>query len=297
MNLTQEITYLKQRFPNVWDAITKRRYKKAEQFHDYRAVYYCFAQNIVEAQLNSAEDNRAIAVLSLAQTWVLSEKKQNPIFFVSSGILEAAINSQIAFEVDWLNMPFPFDSFSFVLPRTVSYTFNGTPIVAFSLCKVTDLNNKTNIFNENTPCLVVSAITSDGQYTCTRLTVPFQPGAHPWMNEKDTGGGSTEPLLHLVFNLIFAMAARPEYIETGRKIGFHRKSNSEIWTPNIIGRKYAVKTSAAAYGTGIKKRLHWRRGHFRQQRYGKNNAETKIIWLEPALIGAKVNDERTNTEN
>jgi hypothetical protein len=33
------------------------------------------------------------------------------------------------------------------------------------------------------------------------------------------------------------------------------------------------------------KSAHWRRGHFREQRFGKGRVESKIIWLQPTMVG------------
>lgn len=100
-------------------------------------------------------------------------------------------------------------------------------------------------------------------------------------------------LLHeitqIVFNILFVMNARPEYVERGAKQGIHKKNHSEIWTPNVIGAKYQIKTvkSKDAEPSGFHKRIHWRRGHYRLQKYGVGLTQEKRIWIEPVLVGGK----------
>ncbi|MDI5832638.1 hypothetical protein OCF84_21030 (plasmid) [Shewanella xiamenensis] len=43
--------------------------------------------------------------------------------------------------------------------------------------------------------------------------------------------------------------------------------------------------SANSFPEGTGKRMHWRRGHWRNQRRGKSLSETQIIWIKPTLVG------------
>ena len=73
----------------------------------------------------------------------------------------------------------------------------------------------------------------------------------------------------------------------------------EFWSPNVIGAKYKFKrevptivdgkfvTGQRATGTHASPRLHWRRGHYRNQAFGHQRKERKTIWIEPCLIGAE----------
>jgi hypothetical protein len=89
----------------------------------------------------------------------------------------------------------------------------------------------------------------------------------------------------LVFRLLLTMNARKELIESGFRAGRHKKTGAEIWTPNIVGRNYRISRPATSSGEGSQKRLHWRRGHFRNQAIGARRAEHKLIWIEPTLVG------------
>ncbi|HXA24424.1 MAG TPA: hypothetical protein VNW90_19225 [Acetobacteraceae bacterium] len=105
----------------------------------------------------------------------------------------------------------------------------------------------------------------------------------------------------ILFGTILAMNARPQLVEKGKlvkRVGKAEKAR-EFWTPNVIGARYKFKrevariadgqfvTGARATGTHASPRLHWRRGHYRNQPVGVGRKERKIIWLEPCLIGAE----------
>jgi hypothetical protein len=92
------------------------------------------------------------------------------------------------------------------------------------------------------------------------------------------------------------MQARPALVERGRAAGRHKKLGVELWTPTVVGRNYRVARSAgsAAAGVSARPRMHWRRGHFRQQAVGpRGGGAHKTIWLEPTLVAAGGDQERT----
>lgn len=42
--------------------------------------------------------------------------------------------------------------------------------------------------------------------------------------------------------------------------------------------------SDASVPTGLEVEAHWRRGHWRRQRYGEDRADTRLIWIKPVLV-------------
>jgi hypothetical protein len=38
--------------------------------------------------------------------------------------------------------------------------------------------------------------------------------------------------------------------------------------------------------TGLSRRIHWRRGHWRMQPYGPESALRRRIWIKPMLVGS-----------
>jgi hypothetical protein len=57
-----------------------------------------------------------------------------------------------------------------------------------------------------------------------------------------------------------------------------------LWNATFIGKGYSAQRIGAGGGSGPGKRMHWRRGHLRNQRYGENRSLVKVVWIEPVLI-------------
>ena len=105
----------------------------------------------------------------------------------------------------------------------------------------------------------------------------------------------------ILFGTFLAMNARPQLVERGALLKRVGKAGNarEFWSPNVIGAKYKFKRETARvvegrfvvqqreHGTHASPRLHWRRGHYRNQPVGPGRKERKTIWLEPCLIGAE----------
>lgn len=92
--------------------------------------------------------------------------------------------------------------------------------------------------------------------------------------------------------LMLAMTARPQMIETGTCVRpakiKHGRLRSELWSPNMIGARYQVLRAKTEHqgGTHASPCLHWRRGHYRYQKYGPGLTLRKLIPIDPVLVGA-----------
>lgn len=53
----------------------------------------------------------------------------------------------------------------------------------------------------------------------------------------------------------------------------------------LVSSKEKLEYSSSQSSDNSKVAAHWRRGHFRNQRYGEELSKTKILWIQPALIG------------
>lgn len=84
--------------------------------------------------------------------------------------------------------------------------------------------------------------------------------------------------------------ARPEKTKKGRRV-------DELWHPNLIGWDYRARRidpAQGAHGTHASPRMHWRRGHMRNQPYGhkpwSEDSPKRITWIEPVLINAPTDE-------
>jgi hypothetical protein len=131
--------------------------------------------------------------------------------------------------------------------------------------------------------------------------------SHPYLDDELTeqDEGFLDRMGAIAFGTLLAMNAKPELLERGkllRKVVKGEKTR-EFWSPNVIGARYKLKRevprivggkfvqSQREGGTHASPRMHWRRGHFRQQPYGVGLRERRTVWIEPMLIGAAVEEK------
>jgi len=105
--------------------------------------------------------------------------------------------------------------------------------------------------------------------------------------------------------LMLALTARPNFIQIGglsraQKIKKGKVVRDELWHPNLIGWEYQAqrvitKPTSGDHGTHASPRMHWRRGHMRNQPFGPkpwtDTSTKRLTWIEPVLISAP--DEET----
>ena len=93
----------------------------------------------------------------------------------------------------------------------------------------------------------------------------------------------------LMLKLLVVLNTRPNLVERGqcvrpRRIKRGRVKCRELWSPNLIGWRYQVAAGIPA-GTHASPRMHWRRGHIRNQPFGTGRTQRRLVWIEPMLIG------------
>jgi len=94
----------------------------------------------------------------------------------------------------------------------------------------------------------------------------------------------------LMFKLLVVLNTRPSLVEPAtcirRACSRKGKLRSELWSANIIGAQYRVlRENTPPTGTHASPRLHWRRGHLRNQAHGPGRTLRKLAWIEPTLVG------------
>lgn len=94
----------------------------------------------------------------------------------------------------------------------------------------------------------------------------------------------------LMLKLLVVLNTRPGLVEPSTRLRDARirkgRARCELWSPNIIGRTYRVlREGTVPIGTHASPRLHWRRGHLRNQAHGPGRTLHKLAWIEPTLVG------------
>lgn len=98
-------------------------------------------------------------------------------------------------------------------------------------------------------------------------------------------------IMKLAVNLIFIMSARPELVKIlPGKTRPAKNGKAAIVRPPVLGLGYKIQGGVSVQSGEPDKhhpkmRLHWRRGHYRDQPCGKGRNHRKIIWIEPYIAG------------
>ena len=62
----------------------------------------------------------------------------------------------------------------------------------------------------------------------------------------------------------------------------------------LVDRTYVGEREGLRYDSTYDRKpvsMHWRRGHYRTQKHGKNYSETKLLWIKPTLVGSSDADK------
>lgn len=90
----------------------------------------------------------------------------------------------------------------------------------------------------------------------------------------------------ILYTLLTVLSIRPELMEPHRQLRKPKKGKPDLWEPRWLGRTYKYPKNELG-GTHSSPRLHVRKGHIRNQKYGEGLNMTKQIWIEPFLVGDK----------
>jgi hypothetical protein len=237
-----------------------------------------------------------------------------PTYYISRTLLEAVLQSDLPEGTTWDSLSLPMPAGTIMLPRgVVSHPLKGD--VGF-ICYAS-LPPAIGISKENLFLLFFSCpdqaqtisfnssylLLQPGEEVNSRAFDDFAAAAKNTMNvsyneyfwsdeEKEKLASFSAHVGNLLFRILLVMQACPKLLSKGQHTGKRNKRGREIWTPNIIGKDYAIKrsgpTSEGSGGWNV--RMHWRRGHLRQQPHGPNNSLRKTIWVEPMLVGAEAQE-------
>lgn len=103
--------------------------------------------------------------------------------------------------------------------------------------------------------------------------------------------GISHRMTNLVINLIMAMTARPELIGDERllrskQVHAGRVIHDALWSPRMIGENFGRSVYGDQHGgSHASPSVHWRRGHWRNQRKGPALSIKELIWIEPVQVG------------
>lgn len=308
------IATLGREHPALWRTCYPRAYADTGAWHSpkYPAAFFGLsamrsANNPISTWPGSLQNAYVVAAQCARHTM--------PTYFVGRSLIEAISRSAPPADLDWQTMAMPFPGLTFILPKGAfrhpidgecgfvsiaraghmeeihfpalgcpRLTVNGGNLIAVA---VTHEPENFNMFDaslaKDSPTIggisaahgVYDHFGADG--------MPVQKALEP--EEKDF----TTAMFGLAIRLVLVMMARPEIVSPGSSNGKASKASGvEFWTPNIIGKNYRITVESSKSGSDGghgSPRLHWRRGHFRQQAFGTGMSQHRTLWIEPTLVG------------
>lgn len=288
VNIKQQCDLWAKWQPLFWKDLNPKIYKDVDRFQDYRARAVFFAVNLWAAfdgidEVFGEEQKQALVSASIGQN------NDFPTYFVGRDLLEACLNTRPPDDIDWKAMNLPFEQITFIFERgalkvedqeLLFLQYTRARADAYELRAPGTKKAPLTIFLES-DMFCINGITENFANYRRVFASPYSPQKDWKVLDSDPfdvkiSAEETvflETISNLVFNLIFVMKSRPILVESGRRVSFHKKQQTDIWTPHTIGVKYRIQrqrsASSASEPTGIKRRLHWRAGHTRLQNKGK----------------------------
>lgn len=307
------IDELEKRYSKEWAVLYPRIYERTSSYHsprelaaDLLGAFLVGEKARIEKIALGLPDQHALVGASLLASLRV------PTFFLSRNLLEALAKTQPPQGIAWKDMHLPFEAAAFVFPRgALKHSSEGE----LSCLWYARLRGG-QIYRSPFASGRTFEVDEDKLYfrgsldkSLASLMHGYSESNQPEINAVDLSeyddtfyGQSTQPLnkgdqavleagISLVLGALLAMLERPQLLSRGAFTGKRSKKGAEFWTPNVIGGDYRASTSGSlSQGQGSSPRLHWRRGHWRNQPYGPRHELRKHLWIEPMLIAGGVAD-------
>lgn len=236
---------------------------------------------------------------ALLRQYVINDfvKEEWPIFFVKQNFLKAVQNTNPP-DFNLHDLKLPRNPMIFVFPfGELKIEDKNVPFITFAKVEKTffvsiwfcdheifymELDNVWNLssYNELARERLLGESTSKAYKYTTKE-------AENWV---DKNQDEIKDLGLLVFNILLILNSRPKLISSENDIPKNLQiPNQKIKikpyaTPLWIGLDYKIiKESVGSHASPT---IHWRRGHIRNQAFGQNHSQHRIIWIEPTIVGA-----------
>jgi hypothetical protein len=307
--------------PDLLKMTYPRVYERCETYHSPRTVGVMLAQALHTQRLFGINACPTTFILMAPAMKPLIER-QVPLMFLAPAFLEAVRNTDFHDEINWSELELPYEEGIFVLPRgALIHPVDGE--VAFIMWSrqragvhklpFRDRTGKNTIelpgdrFSFVAGCPYAdNMVWFDSNITAEKR--PILKFGHMFYGEDGSPQLVRDRMRHqdfpleskdhdfletigkLLFGSLMALNARPQLqgrSDLIRSVPAKKDRDPlEFWSPNVIGQNYQVKRPAGPPlgGTHSSPRLHWRRGHHRNQPCGPQWSERRWIWIEPVLI-------------
>jgi hypothetical protein len=303
--------------------MTPRHINAPPDYHPQKIFAVASLNALLQNRDAVFDHQRPNAATAMAQVQAaIALRFNNPTFYVSREILNAALRTDLPSDLIFEDIPFPFPAIIFVLPTgsvrhetegDVPYIcisrFFGNEIVPLPIpgydfpLRIENPSVSVTTYMHQSPVSVayyknVTPIPGKTIQECL-----IQAGSEPFsftiLNEEldenmDGLDLSSEDFIERVWllglTLVLIMISGEELVEREKFLKRTSAKNSgnrplEFWSPNFLGRTYNSQVQRSRDGSGSGVRPHWKRGHIKTQRYGKGLSLVKTIWIRPYRTG------------
>ena len=246
-----------------------------------------------------------------------------PQYWLSTDIAQAIRQTAPPGDIEWYDMPLPFEAAAFHLPKgTLTHSVDGdVPFVAYARIKA-GIEYRSPLLGRRTygstdGGMIFMALTVRGGYLMhwnlpleafgrkiqlpdiDQLVQRYTSGddkhrSGVWFLEQPDMSPEDNSLMaeaaHYVFGTLLLMDARPDLVTHGsmqkRVPGKRGVAPREFWHPNVVGEFYRIRREGESLGgTHASPRFHWVKGHYKHVAYGEGRSLRSRRWIEPFTRG------------
>lgn len=236
---------------------------------------------------------------------------QVPVWWIGKDLVEALQATDLPPGLRFADVPYPLPSFALILPRGLIKDGEGGD-VEYIQCNVTpveeDLKYHRGLFTVSTMVSFnpAGAPSKPGPaYHNTEFLDDAIVQAFQGINERpilsygyaehvDGDTDMVKRIARVAISASFLLASRPDLVEAQEnpirrvRSSLHGGGKVPLQSLRWLGRTYRTirPSPVPGQGTHASPRLHWRRGHWRDQRIGEGRKQRKIVWIQPVLVGS-----------
>jgi hypothetical protein len=311
--------------PELWSYFYPRWYRNTDRYLSARIPAQSFFICSLD-MLGITPTEPTLTEQAIWSTGIQLHKHRFPHYYIAPELFKAVSMSEPPEGMRWDTMKFPHPAAIFMLPRKTLFHPVEGEVSWLAYARIhhdEDLSfhadpHHWQLTNKN-DCFMVVWECHESRPSPPSFHVVLTADKAPYISDiakcfdRESGAAIGDPgnlldipmvaseaefsklAASLVFRILLAMEARPLLVERGsftRKYLGSKGKPTEIWNPNIVGREYRIRKEAEgiARAAGWHLRMHWRRGHYKQQAHGPKHELRKTIWIDPYLAGAVQSD-------
>lgn len=295
--------FFQKNLPINWKIAYPRIYLETNDYYSPRILAAWLMEASIMAAIGHVKKSGSAGLVqdAISTVFMLAQRNKIPQLFMAKELLEAVMRTDVPKDLKWWDVKLPFQAGFLYLPKGCLKNPKGDDVGYIGWARLTPEE-----FDPSAPMpchafqIAVRTMDEMGS-TYTKLINSeedldlfdlkmdaIQPEDDPFALEMDSSEEEfMVRMVRLTISLLMIPSAREELWEKEKKVKTvhcKKRGDKEFWQPGVIGRHYKIPRIESVGGSHASPRAHWRRGHYRNQKFGKELRESKIIWIEPTLV-------------